>query len=892
MPNNSTSSDSQTPDETPTGPLRRIYKVTYTPVSLAGNTRGDQNAGSVLLRGAYLGLLGISAGDVKQMQLSLTQKQSALALSKLIGARSDEEYSSALKRVAKIPAADLNAISTKLASVRDASTSALAAAVREIDSRYTARQTPVQVSQPAAAPVAKAKSTAVSAKVESGSTLPPAKLVQGPPASAKSPVSQAVSQDALSVAFTAPALVTENLGAGVTARLANSVQWASVNAPTLISDLVKNFSLDVAGPSDLPNAISVALLNSIQTSIIANRVSDIVNSQLFDLAGLLHLERMVMTPLDTERGELLYSVPLSPEETVTLAHKEWTIVEEDFSRYIEDYLENYSETGVAQSSELTTTTATQQQRQDATSASLNSLSGQSVTVTAPIGTTTTGSTVDALASAQESVAQMRQTTSMASTRTIRDQKTSFTVTTTQGSQDWTARLLKNSRTDRTMMVDYYRRVRRWRTELYRYGVRLTYDIVVPHPGRRLWNIYQQVQSIQSQLAQAFVMPLDMSAITTGNWTALASSYHVALPPPPADQLIDASQTINYSAPGDNTQNIQLNVPANYQIDSLSFEIDSGVYLTGDRGAVMLIGPNVWNYVSGTAVNVDTGTVSVPLVNIPPTGPVNAVLLARNLDWGTVRVFAGITATDSAMNNWRQSCWAILREAALAVYQQAQDQLRLSLNALQRSIAAADTLSLRRIEREYIILACLEWLFPFLNLQSGWFSGINDTPTPLDRVAGFQESVLIKLMHTAIDWDSMLISLLPFFWERIDSSARVFVDHPDPLHREFLRAGAARIILPIVPGFEDQIISLFDLGYVGSAPGTNRYQELIDDVVAANAAYSGASHPASATGPDGAILPSYSGDYPVETGKLIGRWHDVMPTGALDMDVTFQPVAGA
>ena len=109
--------------------------------------------------------------------------------------------------------------------------------------------------------------------------------------------------------------------------------------------------------------------------------------------------------------------------------------------------------------------------------------------------------------------------------------------------------------------------------------------------------------------------------------SLEAMYQVALPLPPADQTVDASRTINYPAAANHSEDIQLAVPASYQIQSLSFEIDCGVFETGERGAVMLIGPNVWNYMSTTGTNVDTGTVGVPLTNIPLQGPVNATLLA-------------------------------------------------------------------------------------------------------------------------------------------------------------------------------------------------------------------------------------------------------------------------
>src|SRR5262249_6480061 len=148
----------------------------------------------------------------------------------------------------------------------------------------------------------------------------------------------------------------------------------------------------------------------------------------------------------------------------------------------------------------------------------------------------------------------------------------------------------------------------------------------------------------------------------------ASAYHVALPAPPPDMVVDVSRTLNYPSAATHSEDIQLGIPANYRIATLSFAIDSGVFPTGNRGAVMMIGPNVWNYVSGAAMNVDTGTIGVPLTDIPLQGPVNAVLLARNLSWGTARIFADVTPTDQAMNDWRKNCWGILRESALARYQ--------------------------------------------------------------------------------------------------------------------------------------------------------------------------------------------------------------------------------
>lgn len=62
---------------------------------------------------------------------------------------------------------------------------------------------------------------------------------------------------------------------------------------------------------------------------------------------------------------------------------------------------------------------------------------------------------------------------------------------------------------------------------------------------------------------------------------------------------------------------------------------------------------------------------------------------------------------------------------------------------------------------------------------------------------------VKFVQTAIDWDNVMVFLYPYFWDTYpEQRVKLFMDHPDPLRREFLRAGAARVVLAIQPGFEE------------------------------------------------------------------------------------------
>jgi hypothetical protein len=68
--------------------------------------------------------------------------------------------------------------------------------------------------------------------------------------------------------------------------------------------------------------------------------------------GMLNLERLEMTPAGIERGELLATICLAPMEQTSVVQKEWTVIDQEYSSIVTDSLENYSETGVTDATEL------------------------------------------------------------------------------------------------------------------------------------------------------------------------------------------------------------------------------------------------------------------------------------------------------------------------------------------------------------------------------------------------------------------------------------------------------------------------------------------------------------------------------------------------------------
>ena len=196
--------------------------------------------------------------------------------------------------------------------------------------------------------------------------------------------------------------------------------------------------------------------------------------------GLLDLEKLNFIPAGIERGELVHSVPLSPGEEVNISHKEWSNTSEEFQRIVTDYMEGFSEEGVAEKSDMAQSTNSQQQHTN----------GYNLGVTASGGYGPVNITASAAYNASEASSRSEQTsinhsiniTRKASSRVTKEHKITFKVASASGTEDQAVRKIKNPFPDKATRLDYYQLIRKWKVELVRYGVRLTYDITIPEPG--------------------------------------------------------------------------------------------------------------------------------------------------------------------------------------------------------------------------------------------------------------------------------------------------------------------------------------------------------------------------------------------------------------------------
>ncbi len=546
--------------------------------------------------------------------------------------------------------------------------------------------------------------------------------------------------------------------------------------------------------------------------------------------GMLHLERLAFVPAGIERGELLYSVPLSPGEQVNISHKEWSNTSEEFERIVTDFIENFSEEGVTEKSELAQSTNSQREHS----------SGFDLGVTAsgswgPVSISTTASyRVSDSASTSQTTArnQSNELTRKASSRTKKEHKQSFKVASASGTEDQAVRLIKNPFDNKATRVDYYQLVRKWRVDLYRYGLRMTYDLTIPEPGSDILARIVEIKAITSALSEGFggatsTLPwarfdLTPQQITRYNYLALAAQYGAVVEAPPIEEMtIARAFTKNWpnkdSANDSDYATFDIDVPDGYMVSGWSYQWQRWAW--EDESWHFDIRPdlNSWLGVSGR-LTMSVGTKYVSAFDI--------------------QLKLWFRITQAAYDAWKQRVWGTLREAAQARYELNRTMLRDRLAQLQEALGAQDPLSLRKLEREEVMKHVLRWLFgptftfvpPGLPADLYGPSGSILNDDVWAKVSGQGE--VIKFLHQAIEWENMLFFLYPYFWSHTSRwELKKYLDHPDFLHKSFLKAGSARVVLTIRPGFERDFVSFLETGTLDPLPDGHPYMTIAQEMQA-------------------------------------------------------------
>ncbi len=400
----------------------------------------------------------------------------------------------------------------------------------------------------------------------------------------------------------------------------------------------------------------------------------------------------------------------------------------------------------------------------------------------------------------------------------------------------------------------------YETQVFNYGIRAMFDFMIPEPASFLWYV-EQNPNIDLELPPApkdlrLVCP-DASALSEDLALALAAEYGADIELPPAPyQLLSAAfkhgeEDSSESGQPRSNQQADITVPAGYRPLRARFH---GTAVTDENPVVAVtIGsanPRIWQ--SGLSVNVSGGNriVHSPQLLIPLTtephplsteSKLNALLVAYETKTYVFEVAVLAQRTEEAMNAWRLATFEKLRakyEDRVREHEQKVEQLKADAQAKtereermpfgappamnQRTIAA-------ELKKHCISVLTQQWYDAFDATKNG-------APPTFDLVDAAAEGAYIRFFEQSFEWDQAQWVFYPYFWARKATWVERFLKQDiDPQFLEFLRAGSARVVVPVRPGFELAVTHFLETGKLwggdGEPPQINSpmYVSIIDEI---------------------------------------------------------------
>ncbi|MFD8698933.1 hypothetical protein [Kitasatospora purpeofusca] len=579
--------------------------------------------------------------------------------------------------------------------------------------------------------------------------------------------------------------------------------------------------------------------------------------------SMINLERLEMAPAGIQRGELIATIPLAPLEETAVTHKEWSVTSREFTSIVTDSLESYSETGVTDNTELSQSTASQQQHSN----QFNITGTVSGGIPVINGSASSGFTAQdsSSTSASESRKHASGLTQKASSRAKQEHKVTISTLTVTGTEETTTRTVKNPSQTQAVRIDYFSLLRTWRVRLYRYGLRAAYDIVVPEPSAAIRKDYVELAALRAALGP-FVFNLPHDDITDDvrpadqapgfppnrkHYRYLGDLYGVQVPDPP-----EATKEL---FPNDN-------VPAGggWHFYPMRFRIEDG-YAVSAVTAEFHLGmlsdnPRMHYGVEGSGFERDSGDPlhDAVVLSDPPynafkgrTGEQNVLIFLHDVGPAWVGLKVTTARTPELFSRWQSQVWNMLHDAAQTRYLAEQQDIANRISALEDRLAGVDTLTLRREENDEIMKCVLRHLLgtEYEFMSPGAVDALRAAGVDTAHGAGFAPGVLhppdgawaglrrhedlVRFVNQAVEWENVVTFLYSYFWDAPDSWDFVRrIRHPDPTRQAFLRAGGARIVLTIRKGWEDAWVRFCEGGFKDAdIPADHPYLTVAQEIAA-------------------------------------------------------------
>jgi hypothetical protein len=343
-------------------------------------------------------------------------------------------------------------------------------------------------------------------------------------------------------------------------------------------------------------------------------------------------------------------------------------------------------------------------------------------------------------------------------------------------------------------------------QVYNYGKRLLFDVTVPEPGTNF--ILSQTHA--KDVAQALEKPPTFTAtaadIDEGNYRIWAKRYDATglePPPPPVKTVVKVVDGVFSQDFHESSKSDVLAIDEGYRAKYVSFVKDAWI-TESDAQWRVFVGSAVFDAITADQYRDMAGEIN----------SVGFAYDAHNVNVLSLSIEIFCERTERAFGAWQLKVHAAITQAYLAKKQAYEQALAQAQAAAGTVIAGRNPEFNQRLVANELRKQCLTLItgqqfdaFGALELSAEGYAQPN-----FSRSA--DQMPYVRFFEQAFEWEHVVYFFYPYFWGwKKGWKNRMLLDDTDPLFGDFLRAGAARVVFPVRPGFEASVVHYLETGEI-------------------------------------------------------------------------------
>lgn len=349
----------------------------------------------------------------------------------------------------------------------------------------------------------------------------------------------------------------------------------------------------------------------------------------------------------------------------------------------------------------------------------------------------------------------------------------------------------------------------YEAQVFNYGKRLLFDIMLPEPAAFLMHAAAGQTQPGSDLVKPIPFTLSPNEITESNYSVYVKRYEVVGVEPPPQPYITVSRVMDGEAPGDHgsvTKSMEVPLSDGYQAIS-GHAVQTFTTREDDAAVDLVVGKNAHRYTK-------SGSWGWGFSMANEVGSIPVALKTFHTHVFAVAVEIHTQRTQRKLDEWKLKTHGAILQGYLKLLRDYEDSLAAAQVQAAGQVQGRNPLENERLIRSEIKKGAIS---VFTHQHYDLFGAITSSPQGFPQpnlLEAAAEGAYIRFFEQAFEWEQMMFFFYPYYWGRKGQWVnRSLLQDVDPLFAEFLKAGAARVVVSVRPGFESAVAHFLDTAQI-------------------------------------------------------------------------------